>query len=344
MLWLVREAAMSEPRPKVMSLGDHLDELRKRLWLALLGPLPVVVVCLLFGGDILQFLLTPLEAQLRAANLPVRLLATGPAETFGAYLKVAIVAGLLLGAPWILAQLWLFVAPGLYRHERRFAYFLLPLSGVLTVASAVFLYKALLPIMLRFFLVFGASIAPQRSPVAPEPTPPLAGPIPVLQGDPAEPAPGSLWVNEALHELRVAVPAGAAESAAASEAAGRSSVRILGAPLSSEGLIAQQYRVSEYVNMLFTLGLVFALAFQLPVAMLLAGWVELVEASWLARWRRHIAFGCAVAGAVLTPADPISMFLLAIPLYLLFELGLLLMRAVPASRVAGAREGPDAEA
>lgn len=331
---------------RVMSLGDHLDELRRRLWLALLGPLPIVVVCLVFGGDILQFLLAPLEAQLKAANLPVRLLATGPAETFGAYLKVAIVAGLLLGAPWILAQLWLFVAPGLYRHERRFAYFLLPLSALLTVASAVFLYKALLPIMLRFFLVFGASIAPQRTVVAPEPTPPLAGPIPVLEGDPAAPEPGAMWVNETLHELRVAIAAGKEPAAAQENTAGAAGrpVRILGAPLSSEGLIAQQYRVSEYVNLLFTLGVVFALAFQLPVVMLLAGWVQLVEPRSLARWRRHIAFGCAVAGAALTPADPISMFLLAIPLYLLFELGLLLMRAVPASRVAGAREGPDAEA
>lgn len=355
---------MDEQHSKIMSFGDHLDDLRRRLWLALLGPVPIVIACLFFGGDILRFLLVPLQTQLKAADMPVRLLATGPAETFGAYLKVAIIAGLLFGSPWVLYQFWLFIAPGLYRHEKRFAHVLLPLSAALTALSAVFLYAGLLPLMLRFFILFGASIAPQQSQIAPAPIPQLGGPIPVLQGDPPAPTAGSMWVNETLSELRIAIAAphksgkvsGSAETNAATDATSGTDVdpakmvRILGMPMSAEGLIAQRYRVSEYVNLVFMLGLVFAVAFQLPVVMLLGGWIGVLQAGFLAKWRKHVVFGCAVVGAVLTPADPISMFMLALPLYVLFEFGLLLMRIAPASKVAqgfdaqNEREGPDAEA
>jgi hypothetical protein len=76
-----------------MSFGDHLEDLRKRLFYSLLGPIPILIVCLVFGGPILEFIVIPLETQLRASGQPVRLLATSPIESFGAYLKVDSVPG-----------------------------------------------------------------------------------------------------------------------------------------------------------------------------------------------------------------------------------------------------------
>lgn len=308
-----------------MSFGDHLEELRRRLIVALVAPIPIFIVCLIFGGPILDFLVIPLERQLKAAELPTRLLATGPAEPFIAYLKVAFAAALLLSGPWIVYQMWLFVAPGLYAHERRFGLFLLPFSAVLTAAGLVFLYAALLPVMLRFFILFGSFVVQTEVPSAPLPADVTLPSVPTLAADPAEPSPGQMWFNESVQELRVAV-GGAGEG-----------VRVMAAPLTRGGMISQQYRISEYVNLLFGLAIVFAVAFQLPLVMLLAGWSGLVDAATLGRYRRHAILGCAAAGAIFTPADPGSMVLLAFPLYGLFELGLALMRWLPPGRIAGER-------
>ena len=311
--------------PDSMSFGDHLEELRRRLVFALIGPIPVMIVCLIYGGRILSFIIKPLEAQLAAAGQPIRLLATSPVEPFGAYLKVGMAAAILISAPWILYQAWLFVAPGLFKNERRFVYFLMPASAALTVAAMAFLYKVMLPVMLRFFIVFGSLIVQTSPGVAVLPDGLTLPSVPVLAADPPAPAPGQMWVNSRMGELRIA--AGAADA-----------VTILGAPLARGGTIAQQYRVGEYVNLVFGLAIVFAVAFQLPIVMLLAGWVGIFRPEDLTPYRKHVLFVCAIAGAVFTPADPGSMILLATPLYLLFELGLALMRFVPASRVAGDKE------
>jgi len=314
-----------DPTAQTMSFGDHLEELRRRLIFALFAPVPIFIVSLIFGGPILEFLVIPLERQLEAANLPTRLLATGPAEPFIAYLKVAFAAALLLSGPWIIYQMWLFVAPGLYAHERRFALFLLPFSAALTAGGLIFLYAVLLPVMLRFFIAFGSFVVQTEIPSAPLPTDVTLPTIPLLSADPAEPAPGQMWINDAAKELRIAV--GSSERG----------VRVMAAPLTGGGMIAQQYRISEYVNLLFGLAIVFAAAFQLPLVMLLAGWSGLIDAATLGRYRRHALLGCVVAGALFTPADPGSMILLAGPLYGLFELGLALMRWLPPGRVAGER-------
>ncbi len=308
---------------QTMSFGDHLEELRKRLFLSLLGPIPIMIVCLVFGGAILEFLMVPVETQLKNAELPSRLQATSPTEPFSAYLKVGLVISLLAAGPWILYQAWLFVAPGLYPHERRFVYFLVPLSAALTVAGTVFLYKVLLPVSLRFLILFGASLAQADPGVATIDNVPNLPAVVVLDGDPRSPSAGAYWFNSNLQEFRVAV------------ADRDGAVRVLGMPMTGGGAIAQQYRISEYVNLVFLLGIVFAVAFQLPVVLLLLGWADVVEPSSLTGHRKMVLFGCAIAGAILTPADPISMVLLALPLYLLFEFGILLMRVVPARKIAG---------
>ena len=316
-----------------MSFGDHLEDLRKRVFYALLGPVPIFIVCLIFGGPLLALLVAPAEEQLRAAGLPAAMLATSPTEPFTAYLKVATIAALLLAGPWILFQFWLFIAPGLYRHERRFAYFLFPLSALLTVAGTLFLYKVLLPVSLRFLILFGSMLVTEAPRTLPLPEGVGLGSIPVLRADPPEFAPGDAWVNLERKELRIALPRYMSEG---------SPVVVMSAPLTGGGLIAQQYRIGEYVNLVFSLGIVFALAFQLPVVLLLAGWVGLVDRAWLGKYRKHALFIGGVISAMVTPADPMSMLLLLLPLYGLYEFGMLLMRFVPASRIAGKREPADA--
>ena len=303
-----------------MPLGDHLEELRKRLIIAMLGLLPLVILGLVFGGQLIDFLVAPLENQLRNADQPAKLLATSPIETFAAYIKVSFVLALIVGTPWILFQAWRFIAPGLYNQERRFVYFLLPLSTALTALSVLFLYYVLIPVSLYFLITFGTGIAGTDHAHAVELDPGIVLPeFPVLSADPASPEPGQAWVNDRLNELRIRVDG----------------TRTLGMPLRGDGLISQEYRIGEYVNLIFMLGIVFALSFQLPVVLMLLGWVGIFEPQDFTRFRRHIAFGCGIAGAILTPQDPLSMLLLGGALYLLFEFGIILMRFVPASRIAG---------
>ena len=137
-----------------------------------------------------------------------------------------------------------------------------------------------------------------------------------------------MWVNDHPKELRIAVGApGAAPG-------------VMALPLTSgEGTISQQYKISEYVGLCFSLGLVFIVAFQLPVVMLLGGWTGLLDPRFLKKWRKHVLFGCAIASALATPADPLSMVLLMIPLYALFELGLVLMRITMPRMTTDGNEG-----
>ncbi|MEO0588244.1 MAG: twin-arginine translocase subunit TatC, partial [Planctomycetota bacterium] len=84
-----------------MSFGDHLEELRTRLIVSLLGLLPILIVCLVFGRELLDIIIAPAQASLRASGLPAALQATSPVETFGAYLRVGLIATVLVGSPWL---------------------------------------------------------------------------------------------------------------------------------------------------------------------------------------------------------------------------------------------------
>lgn len=303
----------------VMPFGDHLEELRRRLVFSLVGLAPILAVSLIFGQSLLRFLIAPLEAMLIRAGEPPTLQAVSPVETFGAYLKISMVLTVLVGVPWVLWQLWLFVAPGLYEHERRFARFLLPLSTLLTAVGSVFLYTVMLPVTLYFLIQFGSSIAPDTIPQAPLPPGVTLPAIPLLQADPIDAPVGSAWILERTHQLRVKTGAD----------------KVYTASLTTGGLIAQQYRIADYTDMVFAMGVAFAIAFQTPVAILLLSWTGLVDMRALAKHRKHVLFGAVIVAAILTPTgDPITLSVFALPLYALFELGLVLARLAPAGRVS----------
>jgi sec-independent protein translocase protein TatC len=315
-----------------MSFGEHLEELRRRLIYALVGLVPIFALCLVFGTTLMELILRPLQNQLRAANLPVLLQATGPMETFSAWVKVALIVSLVVGIPLALYQLWLFIAPGLYAHERRFARFLVPLSIALAGLGLAFLYFVLLPAALAFVLNFGAGVGRPHTPIVDMGAGGAGGAMvmpmfPVVAGDPADPAPGAVWFNLSLQELRMNVAVPSVDGSAVP-------AQIRGTPMTRAVGIAQQFRISQYLSLVFNMSLAVSLGFQMPVAVLLLGWAGVVTPAVLRKNRKYAILFCSIAAAMLTPPDPLSLFLLWLPLIVLYEFGILLLVAFPPSRVA----------
>jgi sec-independent protein translocase protein TatC len=179
-----------EIKHKIMPFGQHLEELRTRLIYALLGIAPILIVSLIFGRSILEFVVQPVRHALRDANMADALQTTGVVETFGSYLKISITVTLVVGLPWVVWQLWMFVAPGLYASEKRFAYLLAPLSVLLSTIGVIFCFRIMLPVALTFFINFAASIAEPTVSTAPTPSGVALPAMPVLAADPTDPAPG----------------------------------------------------------------------------------------------------------------------------------------------------------
>jgi sec-independent protein translocase protein TatC len=128
---------------------DHLDELRHRLIISVLGIGAGFAISYAFSQQILLLLQRP---------MPARLVFIAPTEAFFVNLKVAFYAGLFLSVPLILFQVWKFVAPGLYEHERRYSYPFLIISTILFLVGAVFAYIVLLPITLHFLIAQGGEL------------------------------------------------------------------------------------------------------------------------------------------------------------------------------------------
>jgi len=309
-----------------MSLGDHLEDLRKRVFLAVLGVVPIFVIAFGSGRYLLDLLITPARKKLLDGGHGSSLLATGPFETFGTVVHLAVVVTLLLGSPWILYHLWRFVSPGLYKHERRVVYLLIPFSGLLTVLSMLFLYFVILPVILAFFIGYGSNVSGTHAvQTAPIPEGIVIPMIPILEADPESPTVGMTWINEPLMQQRVVVGINPVDQ----------SPLIRTVHLTTDIGIIQQYRISEYIKAVLNMGLAFGIAFQTPVVVVMLGWVGILDPRAMGKYRKHAIAICCILGAFLTPADPLSMVLLAGPLYFLYELGLFILRVFPISRVIG---------
>lgn len=322
-----------------MPLGDHIEDLRRRLIVAFVGLAPILIVSLAFGRQIIDLMLIPLREALKGRGLPPVVQVTGPMETFGAYVRVSIAVAVIIGLPWLLYQAWKFAAPGLYAAERRFVYVLAPMSVGLTIASIAFLYFVMVPIVLAFFIGFGQALGGPNPGTAQAPPGMVFPEVPTLRGDPPNPRPGQVWINTNLQEMRIAVGELPAVEVADPEAviqddASPPRVRILGVPLALTAGLSQQFRVAEYIKLMFQLTLAMAVAFQTPVVVLLLCWTGLIDPRAMGKHRKYAVLVAAVLGAILTPADPISMFALAVPLYALYELGLLIARVLPAEKLA----------
>ena len=148
-----QDESSSDVDPGKMSFLDHLDELRKRLVVTAVALLGGFLICFAFISPIFDFIMRPLQEILPDGG---RLVYTEPTEAFFLYIKVAALAGLVLATPVVLSQVWLFVAPGLYVHEKRFAIPFVVLATGFFVGGALFSHFILFPIAWQFFAGFAS--------------------------------------------------------------------------------------------------------------------------------------------------------------------------------------------
>ncbi len=309
-----------------MSIGDHLDELRKSLIRAMVGVVLGMIVGFTFGKEILGLICKPLLVVQVANGLQPSAQVLAPSATFLAYMKVGILTGLILAAPWIIYQIWTFVAAGLYRQERRFVTAILPGSFGLFALGVAFLYFLVLPVVLNFFISFNKSFPlPTLTPMSFQrlllPTPEEAAEadatvgslqIPVRPEDPKSPKPGEAWINASTRRLVVNTPDG-----------------LYSTPMergASAPIMKSQFAIDHYVSFVLMMALAFGIAFETPIVVYFLARTGIVSTEAMRRGRKYVLFAMVFLAAVLTPPDIISQLLLAGPMYLLFELGLLLAR------------------
>ncbi|WKA62308.1 Sec-independent protein translocase subunit TatC [Pectobacterium aroidearum] len=226
-------------------LISHLIELRKRLLNSIICVLAVFVVLVFFANDIYQVVSAPLIKQLPAG---ASMIATDVASPFFTPIKLTMIVSVFVAAPLVLYQVWAFVAPALYKHERRLMMPLLVSSSLLFYAGMAFAYFVVFPLAFGFF----AKTAP------------------------------------------VGV------------------------------LIATD--INNYLDFVMALFMAFGVSFEVPVAIVLLCWSGVVTPEDLKRKRPYILVGAFVVGMLLTPPDVFSQTLLAIPMYLLFEIGVFFSR------------------
>ncbi|MEX0655159.1 MAG: twin-arginine translocase subunit TatC [Phycisphaeraceae bacterium] len=320
-----------------MSFGEHIEDLRRRLIYALSGIVVAAAVTFTFGFQIIAWLARPFIEALAAHGFPAQIYVRDPTLGFGVYIKVSLIAAAILASPWIIFQIWQFISSGLYAHEKRVAYLLAPFSTAMTVLAVLFTYHILLPVSLVFLINF-ATLYPEIEPGnpgfmirwlvgtdaanaeadTPAPLPEDAGDtadavtlntLPLLDIDPEAPREGQVWINRPQQRLKVHFE-------------GQTQVLSLG----SRRMVDALPELGDYIHFASMLGLGIVIGFQLPVVMLVVGWTGLVDPDQVARVRKYAFFAAFALGALLTPTDFLSMFVLAIPLYGLFEFGLLLMR------------------
>lgn len=234
-----------------MPLIAHLTELRSRLLRCVIAVLVIFACLFYFSQEIYALVAAPLRAQLPAG---ASMIATGVATPFLTPFKLTLVISLFAAVPYILAQIWGFIAPGLYQHEKRIALPLLASSVLLFYGGMAFAYFVVFPIMFGFF-----------SAVTPE-----------------------------------------------------------GVDMMTD--------INQYLDFVLTIFFAFGVAFEIPVATFLLVWAGVVEVATLRKSRPYVLVGCFVIGMILTPPDIFSQTLLAIPMWFLFELGLIFSNMVQKER------------
>jgi sec-independent protein translocase protein TatC len=143
-----------------MPLMAHLEELRRRIVFSILGVVAGFVVCWTFADRIFGVMQQPIIQALRHHGLSGGLVYLNPTEPFNLYLEIAIVAGLFVASPFLFYQLWLFIAPGLYRNEKRYILpFLISTAG-LFITGGLFGYRMVYPQALDFLIGYGQRFQP----------------------------------------------------------------------------------------------------------------------------------------------------------------------------------------
>ncbi len=216
-------------------------------------------------------------------------------------------------------QIWLFVAAGLYPHERKMITRYIPLSITLFLAGLIFVYTIVLPLCIGFFIDFGNTLSPPVSDGGPSVLLDVSTDfhVPVLHGDPRTPHVGDVWFNDLKHKMMICVPATDGDSA-------HNKVRSI--TFGPESLVSPIITLGEYIDLVLTFMVTFGIAFQLPLVILAVVSLGIVDVDFLKKQRKAVFFGMTVASAFLAPGDIItSMLALLIPLIVLYEFGLWLV-------------------
>lgn len=313
-----------------MSFGDHLEELRRRIIRGLVGLVLAFIICFNFGDRIIETLTTPYTIAMLDLGFDPRMVQLNPIESFMEYFKISLEFGLVLAAPWILYQIWKFIAAGLYDHEQRVVRYFAPASILLFVTGASFmimfvlsgLMKFLIGIALWFPLPTASNPLYQwlqsknviSAPADSQPgLPPLQ--VPVLRDDPLTPKNGDVWINRTSRRLNAQYD-GQTYYTSMQKAVAKQFVQPF-------------FSISEYLSFVVNLGLAFGLGFQIPIVVVFLSAINLISAADMAKARRFVIVGVAILSAILTPTPDVgTMLLLAVPMLLLFEIGLLVARVV----------------
>jgi sec-independent protein translocase protein TatC len=149
------ETAADDEMGGKMSFLDHLDELRRRIIYAVLSIGIGFVIAFFFIDDIFNFVMRPMQQLLPPGGT---LVYTDPTEAFMLYIKIALISGLMLASPAVFTQVWLFVAPGLYAHEKKWAIPFVVMSSFFFILGAWFSHAVVFPITWRFFVGFTSDI------------------------------------------------------------------------------------------------------------------------------------------------------------------------------------------
>jgi sec-independent protein translocase protein TatC len=304
-----------------MTLGDHLEELRMRLFFGLIGYVLVAIGCFIFGEKVVWYFCRPLAYALESNKLSPQVFVTAASETFMVYVKISMITAAVFASPWMLYQLWQFVAAGLYPKERKYVTKYLPLSVVLLISGMLFLYFFVLPITLKFFI--GFNIGPAIPMTAPAQIDPIAVNrlpvrVPTLQGDPANPVDGEIWLDVVQHRLKLRFD-------------GETRVVQFG----SDQLVTPIITLAWYIDMVIDMLIGFGLAFQMPLVVLLLVRIGIVDVPTLRKFRKYAYFIITIVAAVIVPDVVGGMIALMIPLIGLYEMGIW-MAARPV------KEDPDA--
>lgn len=313
-----------------MSFGEHLEELRKRLIRALLGLLLAFIICFNYGSEIISTLTTPYTIAMRDLGFDPRMVQLNPIESFMEYFKISLEFGLVLAAPWMLYQLWQFIAAGLYDHEKRVVRHFAPASILLFITGASFMVVFVLSGLMKFLIGIALwfPLPTESNPLyqwletryvttAPADSQAVIPPmhVPVLSENPKTPAHGDVWINRTSRHLNAYFD-GQTYYTPMQKAA-------------DQQFVQPFFSISEYLNFVVNLGLAFGLGFQIPIVVVFLVAINLVTAVDMAKARRYVVVGVVVFSAILTPTPDIgTMLLLAVPMIVLFEIGLLVARSV----------------
>jgi sec-independent protein translocase protein TatC len=233
------------------SFVAHLIELRARLLNSVVALLLVFLGLVYWAPDLYALLAKPLLAQLPQGG---QMIATDVTTPFFVPIKVTMMASFLIALPYILYQLWGFVAPGLYAHEKRLVLPLIVASTLLFLCGMAFAYFAVFPMVFRFIVA--------------------------------------------------AAPHG----------------------------VAVMTDIDKYFSFALGMFMAFGVAFQVPVAVVVLVRMGVVSVQTLREIRRYVIVGAFVVGAIFTPPDVVSQLMLAIPLCLLYEAGIIVASWVSARR------------